>query len=125
MEVDKSLNLNIINEKLISYGIVNSTVEERKFIYSIVHMIANRAADLASAQIAACLKQMGKENKDTVVAIDGSVFEKYPGFQKMMEKTLNALGYRRVRLVLAKDGSGVGAALASYMMLREDQKSLL
>lgn len=125
MEEDKTHDLNIINEKLKSYGIAHSTFEERQFIYSIVHLIANRAADLAAAQIAACLKQMGKENKDTVVAIDGSVFEKYPGFSGMMEKTVKALGCRRVRLVLAKDGSGVGAALASYMMSRDDPKSNL
>jgi len=116
MEVDKSPTLEIVGERLAYYGITKSTLEERKFIKSVIHLVAARGAILAAAQIAACLKQMNKEQKAVVIAVDGSVFDKYPGFKEMMDNTLAALlQHRKVQLVLAVDGSGVGAALASFM----------
>jgi len=116
MELDKTSNLDFVGERLAFYGITKSTLEERKFIKRVTHLVAARGAILASAQIAACLKQMNKEHKEVVIAVDGSVFDKYPGFKETMEETLAALlQHKKVRLVLAVDGSGVGAALASFM----------
>jgi len=78
--------------------------------------VAERAAALTAAKLTACLIQMEKQNKEVVVAVDGSVFEKYPNFKLMMENYLKLLlNHSKVRLVLAKDGSGVGAALASFI----------
>jgi len=116
IESDQSPELDVVNASLSYYGITKSTLEERKFVKSIIHLVAARSAALSATQIVACLKQMNKENKPVVIAIDGSVFEKYPGYQRMMETYLEGLlKHSHVRLVLASDGSGVGAALASYM----------
>jgi len=117
IELDQSQDLNIVKVKLEDYGIKISTWEERQFVKSVVHLVAERAAALSATQLAACIIQMGKENQEVVVAVDGSVFEKYPGFQDMMDANLETLlQHKKVRLVLAKDGSGVGAALASFMV---------
>jgi len=116
IEIDESKDLTFIKAKLEDYGIAISTWEERQFVKDIVHLVAERAAALSATQLVACLKQMGKETREVVVAVDGSVFEKYPGFPEMMETNLEILlQHKKVRLVLAKDGSGVGAALASFM----------
>ena len=49
------------------------------------------------------------------MAVDGTVFECYPYFKERMEFGLELLlGKQRARsidLILAKDGSGVGAAI--------------
>jgi len=117
IEIDQSKDLTIVKVKLEEYGITISTWEERQFVKRLVHLVAERAAALAATQLSACIKQMGKEDREVIVAVDGSVFEKYPGFAEMMEANLEILQqHKKVRLVLAKDGSGVGAALASFMV---------
>ena len=51
------------------------------------------------------------------MAVDGSLFEKYPGYKAVMEDALYQLTRnKRIKLVLAKDGSGVGAAIAAYVI---------
>jgi len=116
IETDKTPDLTTVQKTLSEFGISKSTKEERLLVQKIAHLVAERAAALASAQLVACLVQMGKDKKDVVVAVDGSVYEKYPGFKSMMDHYLHLLlDHSKVRLVLAKDGSGVGAALASFI----------
>jgi len=118
IEIDQSPDLVIIQKLLEEFSITKSTKEERLFVQKITHLVAERAAALASTQLVACIIQMGKEQKEVVVAVDGSVFEKYPNFKAMMDNYLQLLlGHSKVKLVLAKDGSGVGAALASFIYL--------
>jgi len=115
-ENDKTSDLAIVQKHLAEFGITKSTKEERHFVQKVAHLVAERAAALAATQLVGCIYQMGKENKEVVVAVDGSVFEKYPGFKTIMEHYLQLLlNHSKVRLVLAKDGSGVGAALASFI----------
>jgi hexokinase len=48
------------------------------------------------------------------IAIDGSVYEKHPGFAANIRKAMREiLGARaaKIRLALTKDGSGIGAAI--------------
>jgi hexokinase len=48
------------------------------------------------------------------VAVDGSVYEKHPGFAGNIKASLAGLFGRRassIELVLSKDGSGKGAAI--------------
>jgi hexokinase len=50
------------------------------------------------------------------VAIDGSVFEKFTGFQHNMTECLGQLiPGNQISLQLVKDGSGIGAALAAFV----------
>jgi len=117
IEVDEG-----VAEILSKHGIHNSTHEERTFVRAVSHLVARRAAQLAAMQIAAIYKQFvasfpsrahGSSASPLVAAVDGSVFEKYTNFQATMTETLSILlGHNVVKLVLAKDGSGNGAALA-------------
>jgi hexokinase len=81
------------------------------------HIIAHRAARLSSTLICALLRHTDQDSEDSpkvVVAVDGSVYEKFPGFQEMMKDGVRELlGRDQVIFVLAKEGSGYGAALAS------------
>ncbi|KAF9100668.1 glucokinase [Mortierella sp. AM989] len=69
----------------------------------------------------------GTSKEPIHVSIDGSVFEHYPGFKKRMEEGLvELLGPQAKDLVqmgIAKDGSGVGAALAALITTKASEKT--
>ena len=52
------------------------------------------------------------------MAVDGTVFECYPRFQQRMEAAMRQLmptAQQPPKLVLAKDGSGIGAAIIAAL----------
>lgn len=61
------------------------------------------------------------------IGVDGSLFEFYPGFEDGIRSTLkdiDGIGYegaKRIRFGLARDGSGVGAALVARMAEQESK----
>jgi len=116
IEDDNTALLTGVEEVLIRYGVTGSSLDERKFVKKICYLVSHRAAQLAAMTIASVLKKIGKEDENVVVAVDGSVFEKYPRFKEMIDESLLLiLKHRKVSLTLAKDGSGIGAALASFV----------
>ncbi|WWC89990.1 uncharacterized protein L201_004920 [Kwoniella dendrophila CBS 6074] len=88
-------------------------------------VVSERACKLAACAIAAVVKHTGndkipsngEEDKGVDVGIDGSVAEFLPRFAERVSETLVELlgeeGGKRIRTGLAKDGSGVGAALTA------------
>ncbi|KAK6903016.1 hexokinase [Kwoniella mangroviensis CBS 10435] len=87
-------------------------------------VVSERACALAAVAIAAVVQHTGndqvkegEEDKGVDVGIDGSVAEFLPRFAERVSTTLKVLlgeeGGKRVRTGLAKDGSGVGAALTA------------
>jgi hexokinase len=74
-----------------------------------------RSARLAAAAIAAVVLWMDKDLAHRhAVAIDGSLFQKYPGFKDAMRSCLmELLGDRAARIAFmpVQDGSGIGAAI--------------
>jgi hexokinase len=90
IEADETENLDDIADLFtVQFGVHNTTLEERQTIKTIVHHLANRAARLVAAGIAAIFimtEQMGG-----VVAVDGSMFEHYPNFPAMMQEGLREL----------------------------------
>jgi hexokinase len=81
----------------------------------ISRIVSGRAARLAAAAITAVITWMdGGLDTFHTVAIDGSLFRKYPGFRVAMTATLGELlGDRtsRIRFAPVRDGSGIGAAI--------------
>ena len=79
--------------------------------------ISTRAARLSATGIVALLEQAGSVDapRQKTIAVDGSVFECYPFFKERVERGIIDLvgddAAASIRLVLAKDGSGVGAAI--------------
>ena len=60
------------------------------------------------------------------MAIDGSVFEHYPHFKNRTSDALReifGLSADNITLALARDGSGVGAALIAAVMGKEELSS--
>jgi hexokinase len=99
------------------FGVVESTVEDRRIIKHVCELIGTRAARLSAAGIAALVTKINRLDACTV-AIDGSVFEHYPHFGNRMRDALHELlGITAENIVLeqARDGSGQGAALIAAL----------
>ncbi len=93
----------------------NISATERRLISNIAHIISTRAARLACTAIAAVISWMDPElDNSHTVAIDGSLFEKYPKFREEMQNILSGLFEShsdRIIFAPVKDGSGIGSAI--------------
>lgn len=121
IEADFSKNL-IATRLLIEKELaLESTLEERKAIKTIVEAIGKRSAYLAGAVVAGILEHTKAFEKHGIidVGMDGSVIEFYPGYESLIREALSAIigqtKESRVQIGIAKDGSGVGAALCAVV----------
>ncbi|KAI5816575.1 hypothetical protein BZA77DRAFT_57477 [Pyronema omphalodes] len=82
------------------------------------------AADIPTAPTVKGDKEKAQtaEDLDVIdIGVDGSVVEHYPGFEKFVREALREVpelgveGEERIRMGVAKDGSGVGAALIALV----------
>lgn len=122
LQIDDSTDLRMSSLILENHLRLPTTHGERLAIQRLTQAISNRAACLSAIPLAAIVMrvkdQYANEENDFEVGCDGSVVEFYPGFQ---ERILSALEYidplkgtnKKVHLRIAKDGSGVGAALCA------------
>jgi len=119
------------------YGVSAASAEDAEAVKLIASAIGKRAARLSAVAIAAVVISTGKlgnpkdiastgsgeVNEDDVVdiGVDGSVVEFYPSFEEYIRETLREIpeigpvGEKRIRIGIAKDGSGVGAALIALV----------
>lgn len=103
------------------------SLEEARAIRFIAKAIAQRAARLSSVALGAvivqtnCLAKCENNLQRIDIGLDGSLVELYPGFIAEIRSTLRAVpeigdeGEARMDIVITKDGSGVGAALAAHI----------
>ncbi|KAJ3915987.1 hypothetical protein F5877DRAFT_47495 [Lentinula edodes] len=103
----------------------------------VCHLVARRAALLSGVAVAAVLIQTGRagflgggegegtDEEKIGVGVDGSLIQHYPHFERTMRESLRSIVgaavERRVEIGLAKDGSGVGAALCALQALKQEQ----
>lgn len=108
----------------------------------VCHLVARRAALLSGVAVAAVLVQTGRagyaadsqsyshsatnehpREEKIGVGVDGSLIQFYPHFESHMRSSLRAIVGKevegRVVIGLAKDGSGVGAALCALQALKQ------
>ncbi|GAA6028139.1 hypothetical protein JCM8097_006875, partial [Rhodosporidiobolus ruineniae] len=92
-------------------------------------VVGTRGCRLAACAIAATVRQTGGDkdaSKSLVFGLDGSLVEFYPRFEQRTRDALREiLGdevQKRVRIELAKDGSGVGAALCAQAAAAMEEK---
>lgn len=115
-ERDRSPELKKVGIFLTEQGI-ESSLEERKIIKQICRIVSRRAARISGAAISAVIIWMDPElRQDHTVAVDGTLYAKYPQFRQNIIKTLQQLHgakSNRIKLSDARDGSGVGAAVAA------------
>jgi hexokinase len=64
--------------------ISGSTATDRDLTKTICNIVAVRAARLTSSGLCAIMESIGKTEKCTI-AVDGSVYCKFPGFKEKME----------------------------------------
>ncbi len=100
---------------LSDFGIKDVTDRDRNTVAEVCRIISRRASRIAGTAIAAVLTWMDTElDGEHTVAVDGSLFEKYPGFKESMVKVMGELfemKAQKVRLRPTADGSGIGAAV--------------
>ncbi|KVH92988.1 Hexokinase [Cynara cardunculus var. scolymus] len=87
-------------------------------VVELCNIIATRGARLAAAGVLGILKKLGRdieEMPETVIAMDGGLYEHYTEYSKCMGNTLHELVgdevSKRIKLIHSNDGSGIGAAL--------------
>ena len=115
IEGDKTDDLKITGELLGKLGLLKSSLEDRRIFKRVCEIVSRRAARICASCVAAIVMKMDPSLSRThTIAIDGAVFEKHPTFSSNMEEALKSIfakGSSRVKLTLAKDGSGKGAAI--------------
>lgn len=105
--------------------IYGASLEDAQAFKAISNAVARRAARLSAVAIGAIALKSGKLNDPEVevvdIGVDGSLVEHYPFFRDMIYEALRAIdgvgpkGADKIRIGIAKDGSGVGAALIALV----------
>ncbi|KAL6897855.1 hypothetical protein ACP4OV_006814 [Aristida adscensionis] len=120
MHHDETPDLSVVAEKLAdNLKIRDTSLETRKMVVEICDIVTRRSARLAAAGIVGILRKIGRcvpgDERRSVVAIDGGLFEHYTEFRQCLESTLVELlgeeASTSLAVKLTKDGSGLGAAL--------------
>ncbi|KAG5420503.1 GLK1 [Candida metapsilosis] len=124
IQIDDSTDLKMSGLILQNALRLPTTKNERIVIQRVTRAISNRAAKLSAIPLATIVRrvkdQYKDDEKDFEVGCDGSVVEFYPGFKDAILKAIDVINplegtNKRVYLRIAKDGSGVGAALCAAM----------
>lgn len=94
-----------------------SSMIDRIVIKKVAELLATRSARLVAATYIGILKHIDPMlERNHTIAIDGSLFEKIPGFDTAICQALSGVLCEKANLVnskLSKDGSGIGAAIAA------------
>lgn len=137
---DNSAGLKVTRQTLDKdYGVTAASAEDAEAVRLIAAAIGKRAARLSAVAIAAivlatnALKKPAdvattnnatlEVNEDDIVdiGVDGSLVEFYPRFEEYIREALREIpeigpqGEKKIRIGIAKDGSGVGAALIALV----------
>jgi len=106
--------LHILEKRL---HLTGTSPAERAAVKEIAHMVTTRSARLAAGTYCGILRHIDPDLRCShVLAMDGSLFEKMPGYAAAIRAALGeGLGDKAdmVRISLYKDGSGIGAAVAA------------
>ncbi|KAG5917291.1 hypothetical protein E4U42_007310 [Claviceps africana] len=107
------------------------SLEDAQAFKAVSDAVARRAARLSAVAIGAIALQSGKledPEEDVIdIGVDGSLVEHYPFFRDMIHEALAAIkgigpaGAAKIRIGIAKDGSGVGAALIALIAARQEK----
>ena len=121
---DNSAGLKVTRQTLDNdYGVSAASAEDAEAVRLIAAAVGKRAARLSAVAIAAVVISTDKLKTDDFVdiGVDGSLVEFYPNFEEYIREALRHIpqigpeGEKRIRIGIAKDGSGVGAALIALV----------
>ncbi|KAF6837469.1 hexokinase hxk2 [Colletotrichum plurivorum] len=109
------------------------SLEDAQAFKAVAGAVGRRAARLSAVAIASIVLQSGKLDDPTEevidIGVDGSLVEHYPFFRDMIYEALRAIdgigaqGAQKIRIGIAKDGSGVGAALIALVAAGMEKES--
>ncbi|KAG5479346.1 hypothetical protein LSCM1_04603 [Leishmania martiniquensis] len=93
-------------------GVDVGNIADLHMLREICCLVRNRAAQQGAVFTAAPMLKTHTQGLATV-AVDGSVYEKVPSFQRLYQESISGIlgSSSNVKVVLQKDGSGVGAAM--------------
>lgn len=99
---------------------VEPTLEDCRRIRALVEAVSTRSAHLSAAGLVALLRKANLPNgQNTTIAVDGSVWRKYHGFQACLSECLAQLlgtdQFKYISLKSAIDGSAIGAAVVASL----------
>jgi len=103
----------VLEERL---GWASLTLGQLQAVHTVVTLVAERSARLAAATFVGTVSHIDpKLEQPHVVAIDGSLYEKMPHYASWLQHALDELTPEpdMISAILAKDGSGIGAAIAA------------
>ncbi|CAK7217360.1 glucokinase [Sporothrix bragantina] len=133
--LDNTPDLGTLRQELDSQlDVYSPSMEDAQAFKAIACAIGRRAARLSAVAVGGIVLQSGKltdpayADQPIDVGVDGSLVEHYPHFRTMMHDALKAIdgigeaGAERIRIGIAKDGSGVGAALIALVAQRMEEK---
>ena len=111
-------------------GISNANKVDCQAVKTIVHAVGKRAARLGAVALAAVVISSGRlaTNEIIDIGVDGSLVEYYPDFERYVREAFRAIpevgveGDKKIRIGIAKDGSGVGAALGALVARRKQTR---
>lgn len=105
---------------------VGLPLEARQMLQTVSHLVVTRSAQLAAATYLGILRKIDPAlSNPHTIAIDGSLYEKLPGYAAAIQSTLSAAlpnDQTLVKVQLTKDGSGLGAAIAAAIAGNEFNK---
>ncbi|KAI1211946.1 putative glucokinase [Annulohypoxylon truncatum] len=112
-----------------------ASLEDALAFKNVAYAVGRRAARLSAVAVGAIVLQSGelqKTNDEPIdIGVDGSLVEHYPFFRDMVYEALAAIegigpeGAKRIRIGIAKDGSGVGAALIALVAANMEKKGVV
>ena len=117
-------------------GVDAASTEDAEAIKLLIDAIGKRAARLSAVALSGVIistgnhiskaKESGDEDDVVDIGVDGSLVEFYPGFEEYIREAfvevheIGVEGEKRIRIGIAKDGSGVGAALIALVAAQTD-----
>lgn len=122
IEDDRSRGMKMAGRYLETIGVKKANADDLRVLKRVCRVVSRRAARISAASLAAVVTWMdpGVRRRHTV-GIDGTLYERYPGFRRTIRSVLGGLfGERKknIRLVHAKDGSGIGVAVVAAVAAR-------
>lgn len=99
------------------------THEQCQLLTAVISAVVKRSARLVAATFSGIIAHIDPQlQKLHCIAIDGSLYEKMPGYARQLQQALVEIEgskAKNIRLLLMKDGSGIGAAIGAALCQRE------
>ncbi|KAI8388245.1 uncharacterized protein BYT42DRAFT_491468 [Radiomyces spectabilis] len=127
--IEKDTSAKLLDTGHILESIMNipsTALADRQMVKIITTCVGRRAARLHACGLAGVMTQTRKLDTACTIAVDGSLFEFYPNFEKnIMDALVEIYGPKmkdNVKFALSRDGSGLGAAVVAMMAHKHTQK---